>query len=92
MKRWMNWTGVGLACAGCAFAGAVGGAMFGMWMTFKVYGGPAEHLAPAAGARYYGSRGLAGLRARTIQSEPPKARRIEGVGRLSQACLTGLAA
>jgi len=45
MKRWMKWTGMSLACAGCAFAGAVGGAMFGMWLTFKTYGGPAERLA-----------------------------------------------
>lgn len=45
MKRWMKWTGIGLAGAGCAFAGAVGGAVFGMWLTFKVYGGPAERWA-----------------------------------------------
>lgn len=45
MNRWTKWTGVGLACAACAFAGAVGGAMFGMWASFKAYGGPAERLA-----------------------------------------------
>lgn len=41
MKPWMKWTGIGLACSGCAFAGAV----FGMWLTFQVYGGPAERIA-----------------------------------------------
>jgi|GEM_PF-1970542 len=45
MKPWMKWTGIGVACAGCAFAGAVGGAAFGMWLTFHVYGGPAERIA-----------------------------------------------